>query len=191
MIPSIAARRRLWRFASESFTACSIEMLVRYQLRNALEASSPPNAGELARAGASLLPEIGSRLGDWDLLRVAGCCAALGLDEPMERFLAAAEGREDDTRIPARAASLRRHRAAAAAGELGCDDNHAAVFAAALEVPTPAAGERVQIGGLNSRNPTIPSTNIGDYIQTVGVLGQRAFEFADLEGAAGGHGSPR
>jgi lipopolysaccharide biosynthesis glycosyltransferase len=186
----LAARRRLWRFASESFAACGVETLARYQLRNALEAfvaTGAPEAGGLARAASGLLPEIGSRLGAWDLLRAARCCAALGIDGPMERFLAAAvERRPDDARLSARAAGLRRHRAAAkaAAAALGSGEDHAAVFAAALDVPTPAAGDRVQIGVLDYGSPTLPSTNIGDHIQTVGVLGQLgAFEFADLEAA--------
>ena len=106
----------------------------------------------------------------------------------MERFLDAAEARQGEAPIAARAASLRRHRAAAkaAANELGCDDGHAALFAAALDAPTPPAGERLQIGILDYGNPTIPSTNIGDHIQTIGVLGQLgAFDFADLKAPPG------
>ncbi|HVL22358.1 MAG TPA: glycosyltransferase [Amaricoccus sp.] len=187
----LAAQRRLWGFAAESFAGCGTESLARYQLSNALEAfvaTGEARAGDLARTGARLLPEIGSRLGDRELLRVAGFCAALGLDDPMERFLGAAEAREGEALIAARAASLRRHRAAAkaAASELGCDDGHAALFAAALDAPTPPAGERLQIGILDYGNPTIPSTNIGDHIQTIGVLGQLgAFDFADLKAPSG------
>ena len=94
----IAARRSLWQFARESFAACGIETLARYQLENAMRAfliTDDPKAADVARTGLALLTRGGLDASAWDMLRAAEHCAALGLDEEMEGFLRGAETRGD------------------------------------------------------------------------------------------------
>ena len=187
----IAARRGLWQFARESFEACGIETLARYQLENAMRAfliTGDPKAADVARAGLALLARGGLEASARDLLRVAEHCAALGLDKEMEGYLRHAEARGDRS-IVIRAENLRRERARirAAGVAIGCErDDYATIFAAALRAPLPGQLDRIQVGILDYRNPTCPSTNIGDHVQTVAALGQlAAFDFADLQAPAG------
>lgn len=185
----VAARRPLWQFASESYGACSPETLARYQLANAMHAftvTGDARAAALARAGlAADLTQVSS----WDLFRVAGHCAFLGLDAEFDGYLAALEARGVSRALGWRIENLalQRARLKAVARTLGCaGDDVGSVIAATRARPVPAQGARVQIGILSYANPTTPSTNIGDPIQTLGALGQlTAFDFADLEAPDG------
>lgn len=185
----VAARRPLWRFARDSFGACRMQTLARYQLANAMHAftvTDDPRAAALARAGLSAdLSQVSS----WDLFRVAGHCAFLGLDAEFDGYRAVLADRGVGSALGWRIENLalQRARLKAAAVAIGCGpDDLGSVIAAARARPVPAQGDRVQIGILSYANPTTPSTNIGDPIQTLGALGQlTAFDFEDLEAPEG------
>ncbi|MEO1292171.1 MAG: hypothetical protein AAFV62_04970 [Pseudomonadota bacterium] len=190
---AIAVRRKLWGLAHQAYGRCHTDALTRYQFANAIEAfarADDPRGRALVEHAAHLpdgadgAPE---RQPPAEAFRIAAFAAMFGLCEAFEaiatRSLRGAD--LDDTQRARwaylRAAFAEQVRISEMLGTTGFAETFKAATWTPDQQPLPATEGRILVGLFDYRNPTFPSNNIGDYVQTAAVAGQLGrFAYAEL-----------
>ena len=177
----IAVKRdRLFR-ARDAFLGVPNEALVEDALPEAVRAlaeNDPERAKALLRGGFNAWDRIKRRLSPEHRLWLVRASAYLDFEEGVALF---AEGL--DAKLKLKADIIKRLFAAQkrAARKLGVDADYPSVRKAMHGIdgekrgekrPKGGASEPIRIGLLNYRGVWAPSTNLGDFIQTIAVVGQ-------------------
>ena len=167
-------------FMRDAFAKVSDAMLVRHALPEAAEAMAASDP-ERVKALLQRKPRVG-RLSSRQHLSLARTSAYLGYADGVDAFTAGLP-----PRMKPEAEALKRlfEGQKRAARTLGTSADYPSVRKAAHKIGENQENKPdapIKIGLFDYRSPEISSTNLGDFIQTLGVVGQLSrFDFTDLK----------
>ena len=185
-----AVWRRLWDFATDSFSQCTPESISKHAANDALRAFSEAQMEDKARDILACLNTDDMVFDAYSnaALHEIGSYAAYYNDREVFNLIHTALDLRTMSE-PERQQWDNLHCEFAAQQDVGkslgvfsySEIRDALVWKLQNEDPV-VPSDKITLGYLNYRNPTRPSSNIGDHVQTIAALGQlQSFDFEHLE----------